>query len=488
MTMKKISPIRFSWLRDRNNATTLTLAEMRNMSLKRRDCGGDTANPSAALMETTEKKRACIRKDCEGDTSTAMETSRRKDCGCDTANPSAAVMEIPPIRFSWLRDRNNATTLTLAELRNTSLKRIDCGGDIANTSATAEKNRACRREDCEGDATADTMSTVIEIKKKRAYRRRKKYLPHDLIVEQILTRLPVPSLLKSVLVSKLWYNSIHTDRKRFTHSHFLQSKKQPRVIFSLLDVRDGDTETTGEATYGCHFFKFTNGLYGTENPLKYDSFPCYQTHNGISELVGYCNGLPCMAFVGDYSTGYVISDPNRKDHLYIFYPAYVGKHISNAHIICHGFGFDSSANEYKVVSIFRTPQKELNFVVFTLGTKSWRDVTDTTTLISGYGCPITKIRAPTGSDKSAIFCAAISSSGCLVWKIIATLGGAGSNHIQHDSEMEMLLSFNLHDEKFQLIQLPAKSTTDEQQKHLHVDYPHLLEFKGSPCIARIQKN
>ncbi|XP_026440899.1 uncharacterized protein LOC113339897 [Papaver somniferum] len=40
--------------------------------------------------------------------------------------------------------------------------------------------------------------------------------------------------------------------------------------------------------------------------------------------------------------------------------------------------------------------------------------------------------------------------------------------------------------KFEFIQLPAKSTIDKQKNSL-VDYPHLLEFKGSPCIARIEK-
>ncbi|XP_026427489.1 uncharacterized protein LOC113323404 [Papaver somniferum] len=204
-------------------------------------------------------------------------------------------------------------------------------------------------------------------------------------------------------------------------------------------------------------------------------------------MVGYCHGLPCIAAMDRYltATASMISDPNRKDFLLI-YPAV------SAPIIYHGFGFDRSANKYKLVSIFRTSQIELNFVVYTLGTKSWRNITATSTPISGLGGgPVTNIRAPPDSDKSAIYCA--PSIGCLVWKIIATLGGAGSNDIEHDNsnavsnEMEMLLLFNLHNEKFQFIQLPANITTGEQQNHLLVDYPHLLEFKGSPCIALVEK-
>ncbi|KAI3856623.1 hypothetical protein MKW92_027323 [Papaver armeniacum] len=443
---------------DISTTTTMTAIEMkRKRAYKRKDCGGDTTNTSTAMKE---------RKDCgDTNTSTVREKKKRpykrKDCG-------------------------DANTSTVTEKNKRPYKRKDCG-DTNTSTVTKKKKRAYTRKDCIGTNTP----TVME-KKKRPYRR-KKYLPHDLVMKEILTKLPVPTLLKSVLVSKLWYNSIHNDHKRLTYSHFLQSQKQPNVIFSLLNVRDCDVvKKTGKPRYGSYFFKFTAGMYDreNENALQFDKFRGGNVGRAICEMVGYCRGLPCIAAADEQSTDYIILDPNRKDFLHIF-SDFFG---AGACIICHGFGFDHSANVYKLVSIFRTIEKELNIMVFTLGTKSWRNVTATTTPISGR--PITKIRAPTGSDKSAIFgnTSSSSGSGCLVWKIITTLGGAGSDDIQHDnsnivndSEVEMLLSFNLHDEKFQFIQLPAKSTTDEQQKHLHVDYPHLLEFKGSPCIARVEK-
>ncbi|XP_026423245.1 uncharacterized protein LOC113319187 [Papaver somniferum] len=111
--------------------------------------------------------------------------------------------------------------------------------------------------------------------------------------------------------------------------------------------------------------------------------------------------------------------------------------------------------------------------------------------VSYHGHPIIRLKAATSSDKSAIFCN--SSSGCLVWKIVATMareGGDEHNNVNdnnNEMEIEMLLLFNLHDEKFQFIRLPTKSPADEQQKQLLVDYPHLLEFKGYPCIASLEK-
>ncbi|MCL7023169.1 hypothetical protein MKW94_006867, partial [Papaver nudicaule] len=91
---------------------------------------------------------------------------KRKDCGGDTSNTSTVT----------------ETT------KKRAYKRKDRGGDTIGTPTTVVK----KRKDCGGDTTSTT--TVMEIKKKRPYRR-KKSLPHDLIFEEILTKLPVPTLL-----------------------------------------------------------------------------------------------------------------------------------------------------------------------------------------------------------------------------------------------------------------------------------------------------
>ncbi|XP_026436090.1 uncharacterized protein LOC113333945 [Papaver somniferum] len=366
----------------------------------RKDCG-DTNTSIAKEKE----KRVYGRKDCaDTNTSTVMEKEKksaygRKDCGY--TKTSFVVVKKKKSAYRRKDCGDTKTSTVMVKEKKSAYGRKDCSDTKTSTVMVKEKKSAYRRKDCGGTNTPTMME------KKSAYRG-KNYLPHDLIMEEILTKLPVRTLLKSVLVSKLWYNSIHNDNKHLTYSHFLQSQKKPDVILSLLNVKDdGVVKKTGEpARYGCHFFKFTPGIYSDddENALEFDKFRGGLVGHDIWEQVGYCHGLPCMAIVGNYSTGYIILDANRKDFMYI-YPAIDGKCcVSSACIICHGFGFDPSANEYKLVSIFRTMQKELNVVVFTLGTKLWRNVTATSTPISWFGGRlITKIRVPTCSNKSAVF-------------------------------------------------------------------------------------
>ncbi|KAI3912728.1 hypothetical protein MKW92_028071 [Papaver armeniacum] len=199
------------------------------------------------------------------DTTTVIETKKRayerKDYG-DTNTPT--VME-KRIRDYKRKDRHDTDTSNVMETKKRACKRIDCGD--TNTPAVMEKKKkACKRKDC-----GDTNTPAVLEKKKRACRR-KTYLPHDIIVEEILTRVPVPTLLISVRVSKLWYKSIHNDHKRLTYSHFLQSQKQPQVILRLSNVRAAVDTKTGDANYGCHFFKITTGLYSHDNVLRFEKF------------------------------------------------------------------------------------------------------------------------------------------------------------------------------------------------------------------------
>ncbi|XP_026438304.1 uncharacterized protein LOC113336839 [Papaver somniferum] len=98
-------------------------------------------------------------------------------------------------------------------------------------------------------------------------------------------------------------------------------------------------------------------------------------------------------------------------------------------------------------------------MVFTLGTSCWRkiEIPNPPILLCG----------------DHVYKAAISSGGVLYW------GTTG--------ESRDMISFDLHSEKFQVFQIPSEcilSSTEQQQQAVIVRH---LKFKGSLCVARLEK-
>ncbi|KAI3832853.1 hypothetical protein MKX03_026614 [Papaver bracteatum] len=321
-------------------------------------------------------------------------------------------------------------------------------------------------------------------------------LPHEVIMGNILTRLPIYKLVKEcALVCKLWYKSIKIE-PQFKSLYLLQScrYRNPNLIFDIYNFFRGgkflhatynlDTRDTGgdidDINFVYDFSKLTNA-----------ATTCKQ------DLVGHCNGLVCFreSQVRKFAS-FLIINPcyRRQDRIGIYYPIH-----DDALIVCCGFGFDSLSNQYKIVLVIATTSNSSSVVidahdkfkcmVFTLGSKSWRESSSPNTL------PIVPANITRITQKKRMIVSRMSFSrsaiyvaGALYWRVLTRDAGK-------DEETEMLLCFDIHDEQFQLISLPAEcelkmktaattTITTEQQQQL-VDH-RLLEFKGSPCVARLQ--
>ncbi|XP_026458132.1 uncharacterized protein LOC113358701 isoform X2 [Papaver somniferum] len=251
------------------------------------------------------------------------------------------------------------------------------------------------------------------------------YLAEELVIENILTRLPFRTLSQYSCISKLWCNSISNDA-HFAKTHFAHNKNQVRKYGS-----------------GRNYVSIIN-------PIRREilSLPYQYPNDG-----GECQYL------------------------------------------CHGFGFDSSTDEYKLVIIFTSKDIEEYFIsmVFTLGTRSWRkSVTSVAQISPPPGCSPFPSRLVT--RRAATLC-----GGDLFWKITAK--GAVEeeatvvthNHTEevrdNNNRIGMLLSFNIHKEKIQFVQLPAEcNVTAPMPTTMNVVVEHhLLEHKGYPCVAQSEK-
>ncbi|XP_026425413.1 uncharacterized protein LOC113321722 [Papaver somniferum] len=135
-------------------------------------------------------------------------------------------------------------------------------------------------------------------------------------------------------------------------------------------------------------------------------------------------------------------------------------------------------------------------MVFTLGSISWRESSTPTTLpviAVSAGIIQEKMKKKVILSRMSFSRSAIYVGGALYWRVLTRDQGFGDNK-EEDQETEMLLCFDIHNEQFQLISLPLECSlkiktgtttiTTEQEQQL-IDH-RLLEFEGSPCIARLQ--
>ncbi|KAB1224760.1 hypothetical protein CJ030_MR1G028610 [Morella rubra] len=153
-----------------------------------------------------------------------------------------------------------------------------------------------------------------------------KNLPDDVIVE-ILLRLPVKYVAQFRCVSKQW-RSLILDR-RFARSHFQRAcGHTQRLLLS---------STFGLGCLDIHE-PFDVGL-----AVRELNFPFKQPGRRI-RIVGSCDGLVCVSLFPNI--GFCIWNPCTGDHMRLPDP---GISSPSCKIYMHGFGYDSSTDDYKLL-------------------------------------------------------------------------------------------------------------------------------------------
>lgn len=160
------------------------------------------------------------------------------------------------------------------------------------------------------------------------------YLPQEVLFN-IFLDLPPKTLVLCSCVSKSWRSVIASPT--FFTAHLNQSLTCNRKLLILR--RYYGNRSKQEVRYSLHFDTETLDLY---QELK---FP-FVNRNGDFEIVGFCNGLVCFLgldlLLWNPSIQRAVVVPRTSDILTIYgVPDYYAL----------GFGFDSRANDYKVVRL-----------------------------------------------------------------------------------------------------------------------------------------
>nr|XP_023885717.1 F-box/kelch-repeat protein At3g23880-like [Quercus suber] len=178
------------------------------------------------------------------------------------------------------------------------------------------------------------------------------HFPSDLHFD-IVSRLPVKSLLRFKCVSQLWCNMI--DDPSLAYMHLTRSVEEPKMLILDHQTKNPDTSRFTEVAGG--FLKADMKLVTKFAKSK----ACF--------LESCCNGLLCFAKIyGDRVL--VLFNPLRQEVIAL--PPHRASYTKKSK---YGLGFDSSTNTYKVVRVFsRGGSFNMGADVYTLGTSSWRPI------------------------------------------------------------------------------------------------------------------
>ncbi|XP_004293070.1 PREDICTED: F-box protein CPR30-like [Fragaria vesca subsp. vesca] len=188
-------------------------------------------------------------------------------------------------------------------------------------------------------------------------------LPEDIIVSDILVKLPIKSLIRCTCVSKRWRFIISDPQ--FANSHFQQARHHNALTRRLLlysspsQVESVDLETTPSSS----------------SPIR--NLTCNLNKQPESiKLLGSCNGLVCLCTDPTLSTCDVfIWNPSTGFFRNLPYPCF----SSATHTVLYGgFGYLSETDDYKVVvavhNVFDYGENVVEVKVLSWRTGVWRSI------------------------------------------------------------------------------------------------------------------
>ncbi|EYU23200.1 hypothetical protein MIMGU_mgv1a024656mg, partial [Erythranthe guttata] len=168
------------------------------------------------------------------------------------------------------------------------------------------------------------------------------HLPEE-IIEEILYRLPVKSLLRFKCVSQSWRSLIST--KQFIETHLQHSKK----IESFTDKRIISTCSKSSCPgrlKACYLSSLLTEP--VTRAFSFNFFPMNSSRDIV--IVGSCNGLICVLV--DACRFFLLNPSTRefKELPDFFTGTTCPKNLGS--ISGYGFGFDESSCDYKVYAVF----------------------------------------------------------------------------------------------------------------------------------------
>jgi F-box interacting protein len=205
-------------------------------------------------------------------------------------------------------------------------------------------------------------------------------LPQDL-VEDILSRLPVKSLIRFKCVSKACHALITSSQ--FTKSHFQRASSQNPKVLVLIHHRESPFDVVKSEALVLSQNHVGHGHDGGFEFKEVDvGFSLSSTSNigrVLYTRLASCNGLVCVELFDEYKDryGYLVWNPSTRSNRNI--PRSTSARFGrNLYGNCYsfGFGYDYSTDDYKILRSYYYKKKNpmLQFEIFSLKSFTWRKI------------------------------------------------------------------------------------------------------------------
>ncbi|KAF2293509.1 hypothetical protein GH714_002342 [Hevea brasiliensis] len=195
------------------------------------------------------------------------------------------------------------------------------------------------------------------------------------LLTEILSRLPVKSLLKCRCVSKSWYSLITNPSFIAHHLEKTAPRNSGLLIFRYSTTAELDTESDN-----VRYFLYSDEGF-PENPVEELDCP-FKGVKRFVNIVGSCNGVFCLSDnVGGINTyRAALWNPSVRKIVKIHFPK-VNYTSKGPFIHSLGFGFDSTTDDYKLVRVVYLKDSTLNYnefpplvEIYSLRSRGWRKV------------------------------------------------------------------------------------------------------------------
>ncbi|KAE8021744.1 hypothetical protein FH972_007609 [Carpinus fangiana] len=189
-------------------------------------------------------------------------------------------------------------------------------------------------------------------------------LPEDLSME-ILSRLPVKSLMRCKCVSKSWYALVTNPSFITKHLKISHNLNRGAAILRL----GGGLDQLSLSTLSNETLEVSGDV---------DLSQWFQDEVSMVSMFGPCNGILCLSVYlrkkrdghSDFESRLVLWNPATRESKTLP-PIHRQLDMPDLTSI-FGFGFDSKTNDYKVVRIMNFRYRHCKVQVFHLSTNSWR--------------------------------------------------------------------------------------------------------------------